>query len=264
MFLVAPVFHLSTDTPALLLAGTIGILPIAYLASSRLILAAALVDGLIFLGRQLGDLYPNAPQSYGIPLAIILAGVALYALGNAHRSNGFRPVYSVIGLLAILVPSFGLSFTDSWDSLHGVAGISIPVWFDGALLLGAAAAASLLLQEHDDWRPRAEAGIVGFVVASVALVAYRPEWHVYYPALFLAIFFGLAILVTLRGYLEAEPWFVNAGIALLAIGALAKYTDACWSVLPKETFFTIAGIGLLGLGAGLEWLRRRLLVGAMA
>jgi uncharacterized membrane protein len=267
LFLVAQIYNIPTDSPLLLLLGTIGIMPLAYATASRLILILGLVDGLIWLGWELAQLYPNSPQNYAVPLMYILAGVLVYSAGRLHHLRPalrrFDPIYQVMGLLAIFVPVYALSFYGVWDQAQHehLASLHVPLWFVGAIGLAILAAGTLLVGRRGDWLASLEAAIFAGIALVVGLVAFRPEWAGAYTLLFNGVFFGLAVLVGMRGYLEREVRFVNLGIGFLALGLFSRYIDVCAPLLPQSLFFMLGGLFLLVVAGTLEWVRRRLLCG---
>jgi uncharacterized membrane protein len=264
IFLLAQIFNMPVDSPVALLIGAAGILPLAYAVGSRLVLVFGLVDAEIWLGWQLFQWYPDSPESYAVPLMIILFGVLLYCTGHLHQlrrdPHGFVPVYQMLGLLAILAPAYFFTFGAIWEDAqrHDLASLDVPLWLAGAVLLALLGAASLLVHRRDPFS-LAEAAVFALVALIVALVAYVPRWADAYALVFNAVYFGLALLMVVRGYLEGEARFVNLGIPVLALGLITRYIDVFWDLLPRSAFYIIGGLVLLGIAAGLERLRRRLL-----
>ena len=265
IFLLAQIYHMPVDSPIALLLGTIGILPLAYALGARLVLVLGLVDGLAWLGWELVKRYPDPPEQFAVPLMYLLAGVLVYAGSHLHRLRGdrhrFAPVYQVLGLIAIFLPAYVLSFGDFWEyaQKEDLSELSVPLWFAGTVILAVLAAASPAVARRGDQLPVAEAAVFAFIALAVGLVAYVPEGAGGYALLFNGIYFGLALLAGARGYLEGEARFVNVGIAALALGLLTRYVDVFWDLLPRSAFFLAGGAVLLGVAAGLERLRQRLL-----
>ena len=190
LFLLAQTFGKPVDSPILLLVGTAGVLPLAYFTGSRPLLVFGLLDGLAWLGWTLADHYPKPPESFGLPLIYILAGVLIYALGRFHtlldRRRHFEPIYQVLGLTTILVPMYVLTFGSFWDAAREqhLASVHVPLLFGAAVLLAVAGAASLLLARLGDMSARAEAGIFAVIALVAGFVAYVPAWAGGYALLF--------------------------------------------------------------------------------
>lgn len=264
IFLLAQIFNMPVDSPVTLLLGAIGILPLAYAVGSWLVLVLGLADALAWLAWHLLDRFAETPERYALPLMYILAGVLLYAAGSLHRlrrdPHGFVPVYQVVGLLAIVVPAYVLTFGAFWEAAQreDLSTLRVPVWFSAAIVLALLGAASLLVDRRDAFGV-VEAAVFAVIVLIVAVVGYAPHWADSYALVFNAVYFGLALLMVVRGHLEGEARFVNLGIPILAIGLITRYIDVFWDLLPRSAFYIVGGLVLLAIAAGLERLRRRLL-----
>lgn len=277
IFLLEQIYNMPVDSPFALLLGTIGILPVAYAARSRMVLLFGLLDGLAWLGWAVLDGFSDGSEKLVAPLLYLLAGVLIYAAGHLHRLRrdpfGFAPVYRMLGLAAVLVPAFWLGFGAVWDSRElGTASIRAPGWFFVAVLVALAGAILPALalrwvestgRAHPgrDQLALVEAGSFGAVALMAGLVGAAPAAGTGYALLFNIVFFGLAIFTCVRGYLAGEAHMVNTGIAFLAIGLIVRYFDVFWGLMPASMFYLSAGLVLLGVAAGLERLRHRLLVG---
>ncbi|MFN8558919.1 MAG: DUF2157 domain-containing protein [Dehalococcoidia bacterium] len=265
IFLLAQIFNMPVNSPIALLLGAAGILPLAYVVGSRVVLALAIVDALAWLGWQLFNRYPEPPQVFAVPLMYILAGIVVYCASHWHRlragANSFASVYEMLGLAAMLIPVYALSYGGFWESAQrsDLDQLRVPFWFPATVALALAAAASLMLGRRDDRVVWAEAFAFGAIALCVALVAYVRGWADGYALLFNGVYFGLALLACVRGYLEGEARFVNLGIPAIAIGLVTRYFDTFWDLLPRSAFYIIGGLVLLAVAAGLERLRRRLL-----
>lgn len=267
IFLLEQIYNMPVDSPIALLLGAAGILPLAYAVNSPLVLVLALLDWFIWLGWELSRRFPDSPQQFAVPLMYLLAGVIVYALGGLHRlrrdRHGFMAVYQVLGLAAIFLPAYVLSFGGLWDevSRRELGSFVAPAWFAGAVLLALLGAASLLTARREDRTAPVEAAVFAVVALAAALTAWAPGLAAGYALLFNAVFFGLALLAGVRGYLEGEARFINIGIAALALGLITRYFDTFWGLLPGSAFYIIGGLVLLAVAAGLERLRQRLLAG---
>lgn len=270
IFLLEQIYNMPVDNPTALLLGAAGIVPLAYALGARLVLVLGLLDGLAWLGWELGDRYPDSPRQFVVPLMLILAGVLVYAAASWHRLRGdgarFAPVYEMLGLFTILVPAYVLSFGDVWDSAsrHDLASLHVPVWFVGAVGAAIAASVSTLIKRDDQAAVRVQAGVLVVVALSAALPAFARDWAGIYPLLFNLVYFGVAMLACVYGYLHGQARFVNAGIPVLALGLITRYFDTFWGLLPHSAFYVTAGVVIIGVAAGLERLRQRLLQAAEA
>jgi uncharacterized membrane protein len=277
IFLLEQIYNMPVDSPFALLLGTVGILPVAYAARSRMVLLFGLLDGLAWLGWAVLDGFADGSDEMIAPFLYLLAGVLIYAAGHLHRLRrdpyGFAPVYRVLGLAAVFVPALWLGFGAVWDSHESEAAVLQAPWWFFAVVLAALAGAvlpALALRRVDvasganpDWDQSAlmEAGILGAVVLITGLVGAAPSVGTGYVLLFNVVYFGLAIVACMRGYLAGEAHMVNTGITFLAIGLIVRYFDVFWGLLPASMFYVSAGAVLLCVAAGLERLRHRLLVG---
>ncbi len=260
LFPLVQLFGKPIDSPPILLAGSAVAVLLAYRINSRAVLTFGLLDALAWLGTEMGKTYQSSPQNFAIPLVYVLAGVVIYAASRRQRPKGYEAIYQVLGLLAILIPSYVLSFGFFWHAAEDQnwAGVHPPLWFGIAVLVSMAAAGTLAVGRRD-WTSFVECGTLVAAALVVGLTAYRPGWAGAYALLFNAVFFWLAIFTCVRGYLDGAQRFVNAGLALLTIGILTRYTDMFWGRLPTSAFFLTGGAVLLGGGTGVEYLRRRLL-----
>ncbi len=199
----------------------------------------------------------------------LIAGVVLFALGGLHRPSralaGFRAVYEVLGLLTALAAAYVLSFGDLWDEIDDdVAALDAPAWFLLVVALGVVAALSLV------WRPergtdRTTAGQASAALAVVTLAAaavLAADGARFYPAAFNLLFFGLALLACVLGYLRGAARFINIGIPALALGLVTRYVDVFGGLLPASAAYLTGGALLLVVAVVLERVRRRLLVAA--
>jgi hypothetical protein len=170
-------------------------------------------------------------------------------------------VYEILGLLNIVLPAYFLSFGDAWDSArrNDVASMDVPLWFVGMVAAAIAAAVSTLVGRVDEGAARVQAGVLVLVALCAALPAFAREWTGPYPFLFNLVYFGLAVLACVHGYLHGQARFVNLGIPLLALGLITRYFDTFWGLLPRSAFYIAAGVVIIGVAAGLERLRQRLL-----
>jgi uncharacterized membrane protein len=173
----------------------------------------------------------------------------------------FEAIYQGLGLITIFAPTYVLTYPSFWSAArdHHLASLHVPLWLTGAVLLAIVAAASLLVGRFQERLVRVEAGVFAAIALTVGLVAHEPGWSGGYALLYNLLFFGLAMLTCIRGYLEGEARYVNAGIVFLALWLITRYCDTFWPLLPQSAFFMGGGLVLLGVAGGLELLRRRLL-----
>ncbi|HEX8918893.1 MAG TPA: DUF2157 domain-containing protein [Chloroflexota bacterium] len=265
LFLLAQIYNLPVDNPIMLLLGAAGILPLAYVLGAAELLLLGLADALGWVGWVLEQHYPNTPESYAVPLAYILLGIVVYALGHLHELRSgmrqFSRIYSALGLLTILIPVYVLTFGDFWRAAQeqNLSHLHIPLWFTAGVLVALAAAGTLGMKRWNDRAARLEVAAFGCTALAVGLVAAQPQWAGRYPLLFNLLFFGIAVLVGVRGYIDNRAHLINISIPLIALGLMSRYFDMFYSQLGTSSFFMVGGALLLAVGAGMEWLRRRLL-----
>lgn len=277
IFLVAQTYHWSGDgePTSPLLWWFAGVLPLAYVLSSRPHLALALSAGMVWLGITLGRL--ATPVEGPLAGAMLLVGVTLYAVGHLHGERGavgrLGPVYEWFGLPLVLGGLYVMSYRDLWAWREALAHSPWP-WLTALLAPAVVAALALAVQQgRRDRSSLAEAaGLLVLVGLGVLIVALPAPVHVrtYQPGAGLpgAIIFNAALLLAelgliALGWVRNRPALANLGLAVFFVQVVTRYFDLLGGMLSSG--FTFIGAGLLLVGGGLLLERsRRRLVGAMA
>ncbi|HYM14728.1 MAG TPA: DUF2157 domain-containing protein [Dehalococcoidia bacterium] len=266
LFLLAEIYHLPTDRPIYALLGAAGVLPLAYLFGSRIILLAAIAG---FSGWVIGEMaarYPDEPRAASAMLVVAVLGVALYGIGRLHALRAelarFSETYVFSGLLALMGLVYVFTFDEPWAAVRrsGVAAFSAPPVVYASIALAAMIVGAQWALRPRDVESLADAGGQAALLLLAAVVATWPGWTGY-AVVFSAVYFSVAAAVVTRGYLRGDELYVNAGLLAVAVGLLTRYVDLFWSVLPGSAFFISGGVLLLAVAFVLERMRRGLLRG---
>ncbi len=278
VFLVAQMYNIPVASPELLLVGSLGALPIAYLGRAASVLLPALAAFAAWLvwrsGMGIADTLQSDVEIYVFVVAVgmlIIFACGLTGMAELHRRWGetsdFRAPYLIIATMGALAGLLFFTFGDFW---HEVAdnpppGPPVPdvwLWTAAVGAVAALAASALTAREDADLR-RAEAGAGAAVITVCAVAMYQPSWAGY-AILFNIVYFAVALGVTARGYLEARSFDVYIGLLAIGVGLVVRYSDWFWDVLPRSAFFIAGGLVLLAVAGALERLRRRLMASWVA
>jgi len=264
VFLFVQIYGLPTNTPVLLLIAAAGILPLAYLFGSRIVLLGAIADVVGFVVAQMLDWYPDSPKSESALLVVGALAVALYVAGRLHEARPdlrrYADTYAFAGLLVLMGLLYMFTFGAVWDEIvdSGVRPAAAPPVVYIATGVAAALALGALLLRPGDAMRRIETGAAVGLLALAGIVATWPAWTGY-AVIFNLVYFAIACALVTRGYLLADERYVNFGLATLAIGLLTRYVDVCWPKMATSAFFIVGGLLLFAVAFGTERLRRSLL-----
>ena len=271
VFLIGQIYNVPTDDPTLLLLGAVGILPMAYLMSTRFVLFGGLVELVVWLGWRQATQFDENEIAYFLP--VLFLGVIVYSVGRLHASAkkwaGFAGVYTVIGLSTVLVSTFVLTFADVWEEMarhhdcagsycgpasdYGVAQMTVALLILAAIVTVAPAAVRRFRSEATNAELLVVAALLGLCTVALA----RPWWALAVP--FNVVFFVAALGATILGYVRADNKYIYLGLGAFAVALIARYVETSWDMLPRSGFFVVGGALLMLLSCGLEVIRRRIL-----
>jgi uncharacterized membrane protein len=269
LFLLVQIYNMPVDSPILLLFAAAGILPLAYLFESRIVLLLGLANVTAWVIFEMVRRYPDSPKTQSALLVVAALGVALYAIGHLHAlrraTAAFADVYSISGLLVVLGLVYAFTFDEPWSAMID-AGVksyaSPPVVYASIGVAAALVAVQAWLRARD-----AETGIdvaaQAVVLATAATVATWPA-STGYSLLFNAVYFAISAGLVTRGYLRGDERYINLGLAIVGLGLFTRYIDVFWSTLARSAFFIIGGVLLLAVAFAIERMRRGLIRGMAA
>lgn len=268
LFLLALIYDLPLEQPfsfpVLWLLAALGVLPLAYLFRSRIVLLVAIADGALYVLSAMLDRYPDAPESVSAVLVVAVYGIGLYAVGRLHSTvttlKHFEDVYVFSGLLTLLALVYVFTFSEPWEEVidSSVESFAAPPVVYVSIATAAALVAAQLWARRGTIEIYVEEVVQMALLALAAIVATWPDSTVY-DVVFNVVFFAVAAAVVVRGYLSADEHYINFGLAAVAVGLLTRYMDLFWSALPGSAFFIVGGVLLLGVALGIERLRRSLI-----
>ncbi len=277
--LVAQVYHVDLNDPSLFLYWFLGVLPMAYLIRSQVVLALAVGLFLGAMGFRLPEWLEAASTGeavaiFGLYLAL---GLMIYGLGKVQGLFGptriFAGVYEAVGLLTTLCALYLLTFR-TWYESHAYqdAGISRELdpefWlvFFLATALAVVLLAGALVFRMKQRVPLLELPYEGaaafLLLTAVYLVVYVPVGNdVAYPVAFNVLLLLATVGLVFAGYYRSQEAIINFALGLFAVNVVTRYFELSWTLLDRSVVFIVAGALLLGVGFALEHGRRRVLSG---
>jgi uncharacterized membrane protein len=275
--LVAQVYHVELNDPSLFLYWFLGVLPMAYLIRSQVVLALAVGLFLGAMGFRLPGWLEAASSGeavaiFGLYLAL---GLMIYGLGKVQGLFGptriFAGVYEAVGLLTALGALYLLSFR-AWCESHayrdgGITGeLATGFWL---VFFLATALAVALLTGSLVFRVRQkvslpelpyEGAAAALLLVSVYLVVYVPVGNdIAYPVAFNVLLLLAIVGLVFAGYYRSQEAIINFALGLFALDVVTRYFELSWTLLDRSVVFIVAGALLLGVGFVLERGRRRVL-----
>lgn len=264
LFLVAQIYQMPIHNPwALFLLAAAGVLPLAYLFGSRIIMLLALADVTAGVVAALVAWYPDSPKAESALIVIAVLGIAFYAIGRLHTLEGalarFADTYVFSGLLVLLGLIYAFTFDEPWSAMTraGVESYAAPAVVYASIAIVCVLVGARWLLRQRDLESNIEAGSQVALLALAAIVATWPGWAGY-AIVFNAAYFAISAGLVTRGYLRGDERYINAGLLAVAIGLLTRYIDVFWSMLAGSAFFIIGGLVLLAVAFALERTRRGL------
>jgi uncharacterized membrane protein len=266
LFLITQIYNMPIDDAGGTLFGlaALGILPLAYLFGSRIILLLGLANVTIGVVSELAVRYPDSPETQSVLIVIAALGIAMYAIGRLHELRSalahFMDVYVFSGLLVLIALVYAFSFDEPWSAMidDGVESYAAPAVVYVSIALALALVCMQWLLRPRDVEAHIEAGAQATLLVLAAVVATWPGWTGY-SVVFNAVYFAIAAGVVTHGYLRGDERYINTGLLAVAVGLITRYIDVFGEVLPASAFFLTGGALLLGLAFALERMRRGLL-----
>jgi uncharacterized membrane protein len=275
--LVAQAYHVPVNSPSLMAFWFLGVLPLAYLTRSKVILVEAIVLFLMAVGFQLPGWLDErdgvAQMVFGLYLAL---GILLFSLGKVQalfsHTRSYAKAFEILGLVTAFGSLFLLTFRDLYDNFYGFDGTrALATASDGFwVLLGVSAGLAAVLLTAAVGRQvlqRQPLGTLGYEAAAAILllmVGSLPIFlpvggEVVYPLTFNALLLlGLLGLVFV-GYFRGEELLINLALAIFGIDVVSRYFEFSWGLLDRSLVFIVAGLVLLGGGYLLERGRRQVI-----
>jgi len=240
-------------SPFIILAG---LMPLAWIYRSRVLAATTISAFMLMLVISV--------SSVGGDLAFLLAflsGCILIAAGSlSRRRGGFPgsgPVFSFIGYLVYLAALFVLSFSHhgrglftvhfedfreaAYFSAFSAAALGLWIWsFRASVLQKRSAGADFRIHS---WGVMAS---LLLVVLNTLGVLELKGWSG--AAFFNIVFLFHSIMLITAGCKQLDLRSAIAGCLLLALIALARYTDLFVSLLARSAVFLIIGAALFAVG----------------
>jgi uncharacterized membrane protein len=271
--LVAQAYHVRVNDPSLMSFWFLGVLPLAYLTRSQVILVEAIVLFLMAAGFRIPVWLDqmNSIPFFVFPLYLSL-GLMLYALGKWQAQWGvtrsYAPAYEITGLLTALGAVYLLTFRVWWEEssfLVRAAPAATEFWLVLAISTGLAIGLHLpaviqsgqrLLRQVLSYETLA----VLLLLAAAYLAMYLPvEGDLVYPLLFNFLLFISMVGLVFVGYFRGEELLINLALVIFGIDVVTRYFEFSWGLLDRSFVFIGAGLILLVGGYLLERGRRRVI-----
>ncbi len=264
LFLLAQIYNMPVESPALWLLATAGLLPLAYLFESRIVLLLAIANATSWVIAEMVTRYQDSLESLSALVVVAVFGVALYAIGRLHvlRTSLARygDVYAFSGLLVLLGLVYVFTFDEPWREIidSSVESFAAPRIVYVAIGLTAALVAAQWWLRERSTEVHIETAAQGALLALAAIVATWPAWAGY-AVLFNGVYFAIAAGLVTYGYLRGDERYINFGLTVVGVGLLTRYVDVFWSLLAGSAFFMVGGVLLLAVAFGVERGRRGLI-----
>ncbi len=270
VFLVAQVYNMPVDNPALLGWWFIGVLPLGYAVRSRAMVFLAIIVGTSALGWKLTQW-----QQMDVPTTLAMyatIGAGVYALGllQAWRSKTafFSMPYSLLGILIAFSCTYFLSFDEDVIDWYWRSNAALPVgaWVIAGAGAGMSAVAVVVAlvfrtarKEERVYRLLDACGGAVLAGGALALLLHPFDTVGPYVVLFNALLFSGALWAIVLGLLGKREGLLNFGVAFFGLGIATRYVDIVWGMMDTSLFFMTGGLALLALGFVLERARRKLI-----
>ncbi|HZA25210.1 MAG TPA: DUF2157 domain-containing protein [Dehalococcoidia bacterium] len=274
--LVAQPYNIPVNHPNLVLYWFLGVIPLAYVVRSdvMLVLGIGLFLAAIGFRGQVWLLDTDLMPFRAFPLYLVL-GLMLYGLGKLQgrfeSTRVYSRAYELVGLLTVFAGLYLLSFRFWWEELFDRSvlsnyGVTVEFW----LIAGVASAVAVvsltatMLTRANQGLPlrtlpyEAVAVLVLLVVAAL-VVFLQPDSDLVYPLLFnFLLLVGMVGLIFL-GYFRGREVLINLALVFFSIDVVTRYFEFSFELLDRSVVFIVAGIILLAGGFLLERGRRRVI-----
>lgn len=271
--LIAQIYHVPVDSPNLMAAWFLGVIPVAYITRSKALATLAVVLFFAAAGfrsqvwlRAVGD------ELFFLLIPILLAlAAALFAVGRAQSRFAFtRPIAGVFTAIAMIAASgsvYVLGFQDVWGSLEpwSVESARLEYWIvlSGALITVGGSSVVARWRSGGGhmsliwWELLAPLAMIVVATGTLVGLIWGLTWM--WAVMNALLLIGVIVSVY-AGYRWKRSDLVNLAIAIFGITLITRYFEFGFSLLQQSVAFIVAGVIMLALGLGLEWFRRRMLV----
>ena len=272
--LVAQAYNVPVNDPNLFLYWFLGVLPLAYLTRSQVILYLGVGLFLAAVGFRLPDWLDSSDREVvvGAVSLYLVLGLILYALGRLHAqfdlARSYARVYEYLGLITAFGSIYLLTFRELFDHLRyraprveGDIGGEFWIAFYVAVGLAIVVYAVVLARQdmhRQSWLADARESVAALVIlaAAVLVVNVAIGEDIFYPLLFNALLILGTVGLLFAGYLRGRESLINIGLAFFILDVISRYFEFGWTLLDRSLVFIVAGAILLGGGLLLERGRR--------
>ena len=271
--LIAQIYHVPVDSPNLMAAWFLGVVPVAYITRSKAVATLAVVLFFAAAGfRSQVWLLALGDELFFLLIPILLAlAAALFAVGRAQSRFAFtRPIAGVFTAIAMIAASgsvYVLGFQDVWGSLEpwSVESARLEYWIVLAGALITVGGSSVVARWRSGggrmsliwWELSAPLAMIVVAIGTLVGLIWGLTWM--WAVMNALLLIGVIVSVH-AGYRWNRSDLVNLAIAVFGITLITRYFEFGFSLLQQSVAFIVAGVIMLVLGLGLEWFRRRMLV----
>jgi uncharacterized membrane protein len=275
VFLVAQIYHLSTDNPDLLIWWFIGVLPLAYIARSKAITVMAVGIFVVGISWKAASQTDDAVSGLLVTSILLFVGVAIYSVGLAHMQRAsakfFAAPYMVGGALLAIIVTYMFTFAGFVNDYERNSALENFEVSSGYIALAAVVSAITIVSLMvANWKLGRSEKRLSFRLAEPAIIILTiiGGWfmaiHMFESAAPYVILFNLLLVIQIfgiigLGVINKREAFVNIGIVFFVIDLSTRYIELTVDMLGTSLAFIIGGLLLLGVGYSMERARRRLL-----
>lgn len=216
----------------------------------------------LFLGRYTEIvLHKEAGMIHFLILQLSL-GVLFYGISKLHGTfknyNLFTFVYQLIGILAITLMSYILSF----KIVHEEFAPKIHELFPSASLFFIFLAVLLVIVSFSRGTfkqlvSKFDSVILALIIISTTILIFKPDYIVLNTVMFNISIFVIATASIWYGFEAHNIAVFNSGIFVFVVLIVSRYFDIFWKLLDRSVFFIVGGLFLLIGSVFLERKRRK-------
>ena len=275
VFLVAQIYHLSTDNPDLLIWWFIGVLPLAYIARSKAITVMAVGIFVVGISWKAASQTDDAVSGLLVTSILLFVGAAIYSVGLAHMQRAsakfFAAPYMVGGALLAIIVTYMFTFAGFVNDYERNSALENFEVSSGYIALAAVVSAITIVSLMvANWKLGRSEKRLSFRLAepTIIILTIIAGWfmaiHIFESAAPYVIFFNLLLVIQIfgiigLGVINKREAFVNIGIVFFVIDLSTRYIELTVDMLGTSLAFIIGGLLLLGVGYSMERARRSLL-----
>lgn len=272
IFLVAQSYNIQSHWPNGVLWWGIGILPLAFILSSRAIATLAVAVFSFWLGSELWttiySFVKNGIFLYGIAYALWGCGImgTGYLMERLAQFEKISRVFQRFGLFFIFSGLYPFSFRDKHT--ESGSGLLMEIFSKKDFFLWFCIGITLicvlsLLIAYSRKLSKKEMLLGLWILVSVVLTwitgfFLAPLTTLTAILMNIILFLGI-ISILFIGYLTQLAFCVNIGLLAFAAIVIGRYFDFAWAYMERSAAFILGGLLLLLLGFTLERGRRKLL-----